>query len=116
MKVVIDGDPAADLELTEARTFSQRFLGLTVYSHLPVDRGLFFRRCRSIHMFFMRFPIDVVFLDRAGRVVRICESLKPWSMAFAIKADTVIELAANVARARGFDEGCYVQIIDAADR
>lgn len=116
MKVVINGDRTADLELTEARTFSQRFLGLTVFSHLPADKGLFFRRCRSIHMFFMRFPIDVVFLDRSGKVVRICESLKPWSMAFSIKADTVIELAANVARASGFDEGCYVQIIDATGR
>jgi len=113
VKVLINGDPA-ELELTEAKRFSQRFLGLTVFSHLPADRGLLFRRCRSIHMFFMRFPIDVVFLDRSGGVVRICESLKPWSMAFSAKADTVIELAANMARAKGFNEGCYVQIVDAA--
>ena len=45
---------------------------------LPPGAGLVIDPCKSIHMFFMRFPIDVLYLDREDRVVRIQEGLKPW--------------------------------------
>ena len=49
-------------------------------------------------MFFMRFAIDAVFLDRAGRVVRVAEGLRPWTFAAAARgARDVVELPAGTA-------------------
>jgi hypothetical protein len=47
----------------------------------------------------MRFPIDVIFIDRDGRVVRIVPALAPWRMAMSARAKAVIELAAGTAAA-----------------
>jgi len=58
-------------------TFWTRFRGLQFVSHLPSDEGLLFvtnsesRSNTSIHMFFMAFPIAVVWLDKSGKVVAI---------------------------------------------
>jgi len=59
-----------------------------------------------MHMFFMRFPIDIVFLDRSNRVLRINRGLKPWrvsSMVFG--ARRALELAAGAAARSGTVEG-----------
>ena len=57
--------------------------------------ALVFPRCWSIHTAFMGMPLDVVFLDRAGTVLRVCEALAPWRLASALTAATVIELPAG---------------------
>ena len=44
---------------------------------LPPGEGLLIRPCNSIHMFFMRFAIDVVFMDRDYRIIKIVNGLKP---------------------------------------
>ena len=49
----------------------------------------------AIHTFFMRFPIDVAFVTRDGRVVKICSSVKPWRMAASFRAYAVVELPAG---------------------
>ncbi len=54
-----------------ARSFRARLLGLALLEEMPPDCALLFPRCSSIHTFGMRFPIDVVFLDRDRRVVRV---------------------------------------------
>lgn len=43
--------------------------------HLP---GILFESAPSVHMFFCKFPLDVVFLDRSNRIVKIYRNLKPW--------------------------------------
>src|SRR5437763_16535808 len=58
-----------------------RMRGLLGRSQLPVGEGLFLKPCGSVHMFFMRFPIDVVFLDRELSVVGVVSCLRPWRMA-----------------------------------
>jgi uncharacterized protein len=45
----------------------------------------------SVHMFFMRFPIDAIFVARDGRVVKTCANLRPWRIAVACRAFAVIE-------------------------
>jgi hypothetical protein len=51
-------------------------------------------------MFFMRFAIDVLFVDRAGRVLKISERLAPWTVAaWALDASDVLELPAGTAKA-----------------
>jgi len=58
-----------------------RFWGLMGRRGLDPGHGLLIKPCSSIHMFFMRFPIDVVFLDRDNVVVKVVHGIKPWRMA-----------------------------------
>jgi hypothetical protein len=49
----------------------------------------------AIHTFFMRFPIDIAFVTRAGRVVKTCHGVRPWRLAGALRAYAAIELPAG---------------------
>lgn len=79
-----------------ADTFISRFLGLMGKPCLPSDSGLVITPCNSIHMFFMRFPLDVVFVDRNNTVVSLVENIKPWRVSgIAKKARSAIELTSG---------------------
>lgn len=78
-----------------------RLRGLLGRRHLPRDRGMLIRPCASVHTWFMRFPIDVVFLDRDDRVVSIADNLAPFRAAACWRGRSALELAAgSVAQAR----------------
>lgn len=62
----------------EARTFWARGRGLMWRRSFPDGSALVIDPCSSIHMFFMRFPIDVLYLNRDDRVVRVQPGIKPW--------------------------------------
>jgi uncharacterized membrane protein (UPF0127 family) len=84
-------------QLLVAETLSERMRGLLGRRALPKDTGLLIRPCRSIHMWFMRFPIDAAFLDADLRVLRTVRGLRPWRLAFAPrKTHCVLETAAGV--------------------
>jgi len=59
------------LHVATAATPRARFLGLAWLDPIPVDWALLLPRCRSVHTFWMRFDLDLVWLDAGGRVVRI---------------------------------------------
>ncbi len=81
-----------------ADNFASRFIGLMGRKELSSGKGLLIVPCNSIHMFFMRFPIDAVFLDKNNRVVHICESIKPWRISKIVgTAHSVLELPAGTA-------------------
>lgn len=81
-------------------------MGLLGTLTLPAAEGLWIERSPSIHMFFMRYPIDAVFVDRDGRVVRIVEHLRPWRIvAWTRGARDCLELPAGAARAAGISVG-----------
>ena len=61
-----------------ARSLADRTVGLLGTRSLSPGEGLWIERSPSIHMFFMRFPIDAVFVAGDGRVTKIVENLKPW--------------------------------------
>ena len=70
-----------------------RFMGLMGRKELAENAGLVIYPNNGVHMFFMRFPIDVVYLDSDKTVVYLQENLKPWRMApVRVKATSVIEL------------------------
>ena len=71
--------------------------GLLGRSSLDPGEGMLFRPAGSIHMFFMRFPIDAVFCDRELRVLDVRRDLQPWQTAAQKGAKVVIELAAGAA-------------------
>ncbi len=76
------------------------FKGLMFAKGLAAGHGLLFRPARGIHTQFMRFPIDLIFLDHANRVTKIREAMPPWRLDFSAAAG-VIE--ANAGAARGSD-------------
>ena len=64
--------------------------------NLPEGKGLHIIPCNSIHMCFMNFPLDIVFIDRDMKVVSIIEKIKPWKVSKIISgAYSVLELPAG---------------------
>src|SRR5436309_13227966 len=80
-----------------ADTPLKRMRGLLGRSGLGESEGMLFRPAGSIHMMFMRFPIDAVFCDRELVVLGIERDLKPWKTAGRKGAKVVVELAAGAA-------------------
>jgi uncharacterized membrane protein (UPF0127 family) len=76
-----------------AAGFFARGRGLMFTPPLPEGGGLVIEPCNSIHMFFMRYPLDILFLDREGRVVFMYRGIKPWRMGRVVRgARTAVEL------------------------
>ena len=91
--------PLAD-QAARADSFMQRFKGLMGVTELPLGHGLHIAPCNSIHTFFMKIPIDAVFLDGSQQVVDICHALPPWRMSKVyFGAKSVLELPAGTAEA-----------------
>jgi uncharacterized membrane protein (UPF0127 family) len=66
--------------------------------------------CSSVHTFFMKFPIDIVFVARDGRVLKIRSQCGPWRLAFGVGAFAVIELPAGAAEASETRVGDHLTI------
>ena len=93
-----------------ADTFLRRLRGLMFRAELPAGGGLLIRPAGSVHTCFMRFAIDVVFLDRELRVVRVAEAVRPWRLALARGARAVLELPAGEAADRGIVAGSVLTL------
>src|SRR6266487_124848 len=78
-----------------ADTFFSRLRGLLGRRELHADESLLLSPTSSIHTFFMRFPIDVVFLDRDLTVLATREPVRPWRMASCRRAHSALELPAG---------------------
>ncbi len=94
-KVVILNEKNRVLFKNAAMTthFFDRLIGLAGKSKIEEDQALCIKPCKSIHMLFMRFSIDVVFLDASGKVIGRIENLKPWRVSGYVKnSKTVIEM------------------------
>ena len=86
-------------DLDVARTFISRLVGLLGRKNLGADQGLWIHDCNSIHTFFMRFPIDCVFIDDEEIVCSIKENVKPFGLVWPQwTATSVIELTAGRAK------------------
>jgi uncharacterized membrane protein (UPF0127 family) len=88
-----------------AETMFARMRGLLGRSGLSSGEGILLRPAGSVHTAFMRFSIDVVFLDREDRVVKVAADLRPWKAAGCKGARTVLELPAGEAARRGLRPG-----------
>ncbi len=79
-----------------ADTFAARLFGLIPRRYLGAEEGLWLEPCAMIHMCFMSFAIDAVFLDRGLKVLRVIENLKPWRFSPWVRgARGVLELPAG---------------------
>jgi uncharacterized membrane protein (UPF0127 family) len=103
------------------RTFLGRGLGLMFRRTLEEGAGLWISPCNGIHTFFMRFPIDAVFLDRRQRVVRAYSTLGRWRVVpMVFGARSVVELPAGTLASLPLPRGDQLTVqaegdIDGAD-
>ena len=105
--VFLRGDPDAGRfgPVRIAESGWQRMRGLLGRAPLRDGEGLLIVDCGSVHTVGMRHAIEVVFIDRQGRIARIVQALRPMRMARCGRADRVLELAAGQARALGLRTG-----------
>jgi uncharacterized protein len=96
--VVCDRCEIADGVITRVR-------GLLGRSGLPRGHGLLIEPTWSVHTWFMRFPIDVVFLDRELTVLKVRTRMGPWRTAARFRARSVLELAAGECERLGLEVG-----------
>lgn len=104
--------------IAEAAEFARspwaRFRGLMLRGKQDFGEGsaLVIDPCTSIHMFFMRFPIDVLYLDREDRVVRAQQGIRPWRIGplYTRGAKYVIELPEGAIRASGTQVGDHILV------
>ena len=102
-RVICDRCVVADRALPRLR-------GLLGRSQLPAGDGLLLKPAPSVHTWFMRFAIDIVFLDRQLEVLAVRSEVGPWRMAGQRGARAVLELAAGEARQREIRPGHRLQL------
>ena len=84
-----------------ADTSPKRRIGLLKHTGLPAGQGLWIVPCEGIHTFGMQFPIDVVFLDRKRKVLKVRPHMRARRMSLCLLAHSVLELpAGTIAEAR----------------
>ena len=86
-----------------------RLRGLIGRSALAPGEGLLLSPTPSIHTWFMRFPIDAVFLDAELRVLDISRDLRPWRFAGRRRTRAVLELPGGEARRIGLEAGTVLE-------
>ncbi len=80
-------------ELKIADDFFSRLIGLMFKNKMVGFDGLLIKQCNSIHTFFMRYALDIVFLNKEMKVVKVIENIKPWRMTLMyFKSSQVLEL------------------------
>jgi uncharacterized membrane protein (UPF0127 family) len=79
-----------------ARDSVSRRRGLLGRSSLETNHAFVIAPCQGVHTFGMRFAIDIVAVDRQGRVIKLCSRVPPRRIVLALSAFAIIELAAGV--------------------
>jgi uncharacterized membrane protein (UPF0127 family) len=78
-----------------ADTSEKRRTGLLKHTSLEPGEGLWIVPCPSVHTFFMKFPIDLVYLDKKRKVRKVRHAVPAWRMSACFSADSVVELPAG---------------------
>ncbi|SEM94070.1 hypothetical protein SAMN05192533_10775 [Mesobacillus persicus] len=98
-------------KINAANSFIKRLKGLMFRKEPLVDEGLWITPCNSIHMCFMRFSIDAVFISKEGKIVRIVEDLQPWKMVKPVQgAHSVLELPSGAVHSLSLKVGDFIKL------
>jgi uncharacterized membrane protein (UPF0127 family) len=93
-----------------ADTSEKRRTGLLKHERLDPGQGLWIVPCESVHSFFMKFAIDLVYLDRNSRVRKIRHRMVPWRVSACLSAHSIIELPAGAVAASGTQAGDQLEM------
>jgi hypothetical protein len=91
----------------------KRNKGLLGREGLAPGEGLWIVPCESVHTFFMRFPIDLVYLDRKNRIKKVRSAVGPWRLSACLSAHSVLELPAGTIRATQTQRGDSLEFFPA---
>lgn len=105
--LITSPDGACRISVLCAERIGERMRGLLGRETLLREHALWIRPCSAVHTFGMAMAIDLVFLDRRVRILRIDEGLRPGCLRWRPGACGVLELAAGAARRLGF---CHPQV------
>ncbi len=94
-----------------ADSFFTRFMGLMFRRSIPEDYALHITPCNQVHMLNMRFPIDVIYLDASGTVVKIDENVQPGKICKTVKnAKSVIEVTGFYSSENNIRQGDMIEV------
>lgn len=93
-----------------AETSAERRTGLLKHDRLDEGQGLWIVPCESVHMFFMKFALDLIYLDRKRRVKRVVRNLKPWRISLCLPAHSVLELPVGTIDRTGTEVGDEIEL------
>jgi uncharacterized protein len=93
----------------QAYTFLRRFKGLMFTNEFPSGNSLHIKPCNSIHTFFMKYKIDILFLDDDKQVIDLKKEMMPGKLSVCKKASSVIELPAGTIDKTETQVGDYIQ-------
>ncbi|MBW8384265.1 MAG: DUF192 domain-containing protein [Youngiibacter sp.] len=95
----------------KADTFVSRFKGLLGRESLDSDCGLIIEPCNSIHCFFMKFPIDVAFVDKDNQVIKVIKDMKPYSLSPIVSGSRFVIEANSGAFEGKLKEGDKISVL-----
>ena len=88
-----------------ADTSDKRRVGLLKHERLEPGTGLWIVPCESVHTFFMKFPIDLVYLDKKRKVRKVRHAVPAWRLSACLTAHSILELPAGTAEKTGTQPG-----------
>ncbi|HEY1239112.1 MAG TPA: DUF192 domain-containing protein [Bryobacteraceae bacterium] len=88
-----------------ADTSAKRRTGLLKHQRLEPGEGLWIIPCESVHTFFMKFAIDLVYLDKNKKVRKVRHAVPPWRISACFTADSILELPAGSVKETGTQPG-----------
>lgn len=94
-----------------ADTSAKRRTGLLKRERLEPGEGLWIVPCESVHTFFMKFPIDLLYLDKRRKVRKVRNAVAPWRLSACLRAHSVLELPAGTAARSGTKAGDELVIL-----
>jgi uncharacterized membrane protein (UPF0127 family) len=95
-----------------ADTSEKRRTGLLKHDHLDPGQGLWIVPCESVHSFFMKFAIDLVYLDRNKKVRKVRHRMVPWRLSACLTAHSILELPAGAVAASGTEKGDQLEMVE----
>jgi len=93
-----------------ADTSEKRRTGLLKHDHLEPGTGLWIVPCESVHTFFMKFAIDLVYVDRKHVVRKVRHAVPAWRMSACLSAHSILELPPGTAQQSGTVAGDQLEI------
>lgn len=103
---------ATEFQIEKADSFLKRAVGLLGRDQLESTKALWITNCRSVHTFFMKFSIDVVFVDKNLIVKKVLENVAPWKMTLPVlSASSVFEFNGGQCKLLEIEVGDQLDVV-----
>ncbi|MDP9053112.1 MAG: DUF192 domain-containing protein [Acidobacteriota bacterium] len=94
-----------------AESSAQRRTGLLKHHRLAEGEGLWIFPCEAVHTFFMKFALDLIYLDRQHKVRAVVRNVRPWRISMCLPAYSVLELPVGTIERSGTTKGDQLELV-----